>query len=281
MSEKKAIIVGAGPAGLTCATYLTRAGWKVDVFSGEEHSLSCLAEAPIVMNYPGFPNGINGLELLNLFVEQATLSGATIHSESVIVIDTNDKVAVDENNTIFNYDEVVVATGVKPRKFECKGIDKIPVHTCAICDGNLYKGCNVVVIGGGDTAISSALYLSNIASKVSVLVRKAHCRCTNKLALDALAKKDNVGIMYETTLESVTLNGDGKPILHLGKKDNYADVMLINVSAIFSCIGHDENKVPVLGNGKVWKCGDCVEEHRQVAIAVGSGAKAALEIIKS
>ena len=165
MSEK-AVIAGAGPAGLTCAIYLAQAGWQVDVFSGEEQSVSCLAEAPDVRNYPGFPTGISGFDLLEKFVEQAVNYGVKIHSEAISSIDTSFKTAIATDGSIVVYDEFIMASGVKQREFTCDGIENIPVHTCAVCDGGMYgKTDNIVVIGGGDTAVNSALYLSGIVGR--------------------------------------------------------------------------------------------------------------------
>ncbi len=249
------------------------------MYANEENTESSLLEASVVENYPGFPVGITGFSLLSKMSEQAERCGVRIHSEGIAKVLTNEKQVVDTCGNLCAYDAYVEAIGCKPRKFECDGIHNIPVHTCAICDGSIYNGRNVVVIGGGDTAVSSALYLSNIASKVFVLVRKSYCRCTNRFALNAIVEKPNVEIMYETTLGRVTLDDNGKTILHLQQKDNYSDVMLINVDAIFPCIGYDANVVEHIGDGKVWYCGDCVDAYKQVAIAVGSGARVALEII--
>jgi len=275
-------IAGAGPAGLTCAIYLARAGWKVDVYANDENTESSLVEADLVENYPGFPDGEQGFLLLNRMIKQAQKCGACIHPEGVAKVLTDERKVVDTVGNAYVYDEYVEAIGCKRREFECPGIDLLPVHTCAICDGTLYgKNDKVVVIGGGDTAISSALYLSNIVGQVTVLVRKPQCRCTNQLALNALVGKSNAEIMYETTLNTVTKDGLGKPILHIGKANYYADFMLLGISSVFVCIGSEPNTIEHIGNGKVWRCGDCVEEHKQIAIAVGSGAKTALDIIGS
>lgn len=280
MNENRAVIVGAGPAGLTCATYLARAGWQVDVYSGESTSLSCLAEAPLVMNYPGFPDGIDGLSLLELFTEQARKSGAVIHPESIVSIDTSSRTVTDDAGAVAGYDKVVVASGVKPRRFSCDGIERIPVHTCAICDGGMYgRDDAVVVIGGGDTAVNSALYLSGIVGKVLVVVRKSYFRATNRKAVYELAGRKNVTILHNRSIVAVSDDGRDVPKTHGVRRLKLDDGSEIEACAIFSCIGFDVNDIPVIGDGKVWSCGDCVETHRQIAVAVGSGAKTALDII--
>ena len=278
--SKKAVIAGAGPAGLACATYLAEAGWSVDVFSNEENTESCLAEASIVKNYPGFPNGIEGVELLGLFVEQAQNAGVAIHPEGIASVHSDDKYVIDTNGAMHPYYEYVEAVGCKRREYRCDGLELIPVHYCAVCDGGLYgKEDVVVVIGGGDTAISSALYLSNLVKMVVMVVRKPNCRFTNKKAFDELRSKRNVVIEYETQLHHVSSDGDGNPVLHLMHKNQHSDEMMVGAKGLFVCIGCESNVVEHVGNGRIWRCGDCSNDRKQVAIAVGDGARVAMDII--
>lgn len=278
--SKKAVIAGAGPAGLACATYLAEAGWSVDVFSNEENTESCLAEASIVKNYPGFPNGIEGVELLGLFVEQAQNAGVAIHPEGISSVHSDDKYVIDTNGAMHPYYEYVEAVGCKRREYRCDGLELIPVHYCAICDGGLYgKEDVVVVIGGGDTAISSALYLSNLVKMVVLVVRKPNCRFTNKKAFDELRSKRNVVIEYETQLHHVSSDGEGNPVLHLMHRNQHSDEMIVGAKGLFVCIGCESNVVEHVGNGRIWKCGDCSNDRKQVAIAVGDGARVAMDIM--
>ena len=278
--SKKAVIAGAGPAGLACATYLAEAGWSVDVLSNEENTESCLAEASIVKNYPGFPNGIEGVELLGLFVEQAQNAGVAIHPEGIASVHSDDKYVIDTNGTMHPYYEYVEAIGCKRREYRCDGLELIPVHYCAICDGGLYgKEDVVVVIGGGDTAISSALYLSNLVKMVVMVVRKPNCSFTNKKAFDELRSKRNVVIEYETQLHHVSSDGEGNPVLHLMHKNQHSDEMIVGAKGLFVCIGCESNVVEHVGNGRIWRCGDCSNDRKQVAIAVGDGARVAMDII--
>ena len=278
--SKKAVIAGAGPAGLACATYLAGAGWSVDVFSNEENTESCLAEASIVKNYPGFPNGIEGVELLGLFVEQAQNAGVAIHPEGIASVHSDDKYVIDTNGAMHPYYEYVEAVGCKRREYRCDGLELIPVHYCAVCDGGLYgKEDVVVVIGGGDTAISSALYLSNLVKMVVMIVRKPNCRFTNKKAFDELRSKRNVVIEYETQLHHVSSDGEGNPVLHLMHKNQHSDEMMVGAKGLFVCIGCESNVVEHVGNGRIWKCGDCSNDRKQVAIAVGDGARVAMDIM--
>lgn len=278
--SKKAVIAGAGPAGLTCSLYLARAGWDVTVLSDEESTESCLVEANIVQNYPGFPDGISGMELLELFRSQAEGAGVTMRPEGASKVLTDERVVVCTDGSKLEYDEYVEAVGCTRREFMCTGLNKVRTHYCAVCDGSLYgKDDHVLVIGGGDTAVSSALYLSGIAGRVTMIVRKSSCRATNRMALEELSSKGNVVIMYETQLYCVsTENRDSNPVLHLacGRRP---DVLLTDVKGVFVCIGHDVNSVEHVGNGRTWKCGDCSNNKKQVAIAVGDGAGVAMDII--
>ena len=278
--SKKAVIAGAGPAGLACATYLAEAGWSVDVFSNEENTESCLAEASIVKNYPGFPSGIEGVELLGLFVEQAQNAGVAIHPEGISSVHSDDKYVIDTNGAMHPYYEYVEAVGCKRREYRCDGLELIPVHYCAVCDGGPYgKEDVVVVIGGGDTAISSALYLSNLVKMVVMVVRKPNCRFTNKKAFDELRSKRNVVIEYETQLHHVSSDGEGNPVLHLMHKNQHSDEMMVGAKGLFVCIGCESNVVEHVGNGRIWRCGDCSNDRKQVAIAVGDGARVAMDIM--
>ena len=275
--SKRAVIAGAGPAGLTCATYLAEAGWSVDVFSNEESTGSCLADASIVRNYPGFPNGIEGMELLGLFVEQAQNAGAVIHPEGIARVHSDDRCVTDTNGATHPY---VEAVGCRRREYRCDGIELIPVHYCAVCDGGLYgKDDVVVVIGGGDTAISSALYLSNLARKVVMMVRKPNCRFTNRKAFDELCSKDNVIIKYDTQLRCVSSDSEGHPVLHLAHKNQSSDETMAGARGLFICIGCEANVVEHVGKGRIWRCGDCSNDKKQVAVAVGDGAGVAMDII--
>ena len=278
--SKRAVIAGAGPAGLTCATYLAEAGWSVDVFSNEESTGSCLADASIVRNYPGFPNGIEGMELLGLFVEQAQNAGAVIHPEGIVRVHSDDRCVIDTSWATHPYDEYVEAVGCRRREYRCDGIELIPVHYCAVCDGGLYgKDDVVVVIGGGDTAISSALYLSNLARKVVMMVRKPNCRFTNRKAFDELCSKDNVIIKYDTQLRCVSSDSEGHPVLHLAHKNQSSDETMAGARGLFICIGCEANVVEHVGKGRIWRCGDCSNDKKQVAVAVGDGAGVAMDII--
>ena len=292
---KKVVIAGAGPAGLTCAIYLARAGYEVEVFTDELNSMGSLQNAKEVNNYPGFPDGIGGLDLQMKMREQAEKNGVLFHEEGIAKVFTETKTVMDSEGKEHKYDEYVEAIGLKHKKYECKGIENIPVHYCAICDADLCIGQKVAVIGGGDTAVSSALYLCDKAESVTMLVRKPNCRITNQTAFDELRKRGNFRVMYTTELREVTLDGNGKPVLHLEDTSKSQTVVLTSyppqyktepymiklpdVTHLFVCIGSSVNQIAHYGEEGIWKCGDNTERHKQVAVAVGSGANVALDII--
>lgn len=283
---RKILIAGAGASGLTCAIYLARAGYDVEVFTDEEESVSCLAEAPLVMNYPGFPNGISGYELLELFSKQAEMNGVKFNSNGIKNVECDKNIAHDKHGNSYHYNEFVMATGVKPRDYVCEGIGMVPVHTCAVCDGNIYgKDDRVAVIGGGDTAISSAQYLSEIVGEVHVIVRKDHLRATNLKVYDELLQKKSVFIHYNSMVSKVECNHDNNGQSSTKKcfvlLDGWNHSIANGINAIFSCIGYDVNEIKTSGDRSIWKCGDCIEERHQISVAVGSGAKIALQIIES
>ena len=291
---KKVVIAGAGPAGLTCAIYLARAGYDVDVFTDEINSLGSLQNAKEINNYPGFPDGIGGLDLQMKMVEQAEKNGVKFHEAGITKVITDMKTAVDSYGKEHKYDEYVEAIGLKHKEYECKGIENIPVHYCAVCDADLCVGQDVAIIGGGDTAVSSALYLCDKAKSVNMVVRKSNVRITNQKAFEELRKKPNFHLWTNTTLEKVSLDDKGKPLLHLEVKHPLGPVVLtiippihvpevetkfVQTDHLFVCIGFTVNEIKHVGEGEIWKCGDNTERHHQVAVAVGSGANVALDII--
>lgn len=281
MAEKgKIVVAGAGIAGLTCALYLSRAGFGVDVYSNECETMSCLEEAPLVENFPGFPDGISGSELLYRVVDQAVRNGVSIYPQGIVSVDSEKKVCIDTDGRKISYDEFVMATGVSHKKFTCPGSELAVIHQCAVCDGGLYgENDTLAVIGGGDSAIGDALYLSSLVRKVYVLIRRDVLRVTNKFVYDRLVATENVDVMKSTSITRIRRNDDvdGAYVLELNNGKSELDV-----NGIFSCIGFDVNSIPISGNGRTWRCGDCRSgATRQAVVAAGNGAEVALSIINS
>lgn len=281
MQERRAVIAGGGPAGLTCGTYLARAGWSVSLFTDEERSVSCLSEAPLVENFPGFPDPIPGAELLERMSEQASRHGVDIRGEGISLVDRDRSVATDTSGTEWVFDAFVKAVGTVPRKFSCRTEPEnasVLLHTCAVCDGGLYgKSDSVAVIGAGDTAFGDALYLSGIAGEVHLIARRDVFRTTNRKVAEAFKSRENCFVHVNSTVTCVRKNGERDYELVINGGES-----CVHASGIFACIGFDENDIESVGNANpnVFGCGDCVPgAARQAVIAAASGAETALKII--
>ena len=284
MEKKTIVIAGAGPAGLTCAMYLARAGHEVKVYSNEEQTMSCLDEATEIENYPGFPDGIAGSELLAKMREHAEKAGAEILPQGINLIESERDSCFDTDGNQIRYDHFVMAVGVTHREWTCPGCDPAAVHRCAVCDGGLFtKDDTLAVIGGGDTAMGDALYLSSIVGKVYVLIRRDVLRVTTMTVYDRLQAQDNVEIMKSTYVTGMTknpsepgraqswtleLNGGAKPSL--------------SVNGVFACIGSQYNYIEGYHlrqnapdyNHNLWRIGDCkTGARRQVISAAADGAE--------
>ncbi len=276
-SKKTAVVAGAGPAGLTCALYLSRAGFETTVYTDEERSLSQLAMTERIENYPGFPHGVDAVSLLDLMNEQAACYGTGYDPAGVDSIDADLHAAKLSTGKEVRADAFVIAVGAEPAVFSFPGSDRIGIHTCAVCDGSLYAGLDTAVIGGGDTAFGDALYLAGICRRVTMLIRRDVARVSNDIALNAAMGKENIDIRWKTQISSIEVADDRRIMLHLDNGDSP-----LTVDGVFSCIGVKPRSIAVTGekNGVVWECGDCrPNAARQVSCAVGDGARTALEII--
>ena len=181
MSHHQLIIIGSGPAGYTAALYASRGNLAPVCFSGYEAG-GQLMNTTDVENYPGFPSGIQGPELMKLFQQQAERFGTTVISKDVTKVDFKQrpfKIWVEKDS--YTADAVIVATGAKPKLLGAKGEKEFMgrgVSTCATCDGAFFKNQVVGIVGGGDTAAEEALYLSRLASKVIVIHRRTDFRAS-------------------------------------------------------------------------------------------------------
>ena len=279
--KKQAIIAGGGPAGLTCAIYLARAGWNVTVFINEEGTVSSLEEAPCIENFPGFPEPLTGAELLDRMTQQALNNGVLMIGNGIQRIDGDEQVAVDTGGSSWHFDAFVEAVGTTPRRFEFRSEPEgaaIPIHTCAVCDGGLFRGTDsVMVIGAGDTAFTNALYLSGIVGRVYLAARRDKFRATNLAAVEEFKKRPNSSILVNAVVTAIRDEGNGEYTAEINNGEEH-----VRVNGFFSCIGYDENDIPLKGtNKRVFSCGDCVAgSEKQAVIAAASGAEAALDIIR-
>lgn len=280
-------IVGSGPAGLSAALYTLRAGFPTTLFGGPvEGGLVTTTET--VDNYLGLP-GVGGVELSGIFLKHAESLGAELVHRTVATIEktSEDFRILTTEEEVFHFDALIFAAGSVPRKLGIPGEDFSGVSWCATCDGAFFKGDPVAVVGGGEAAVEEALYLSSLASSVTVLLRGEKFRATQP-AVNNLLSRSNVKARYGVAVESII--GDGQVD---GLK--LSDGSELPVYGLFEAIGqvpqsHTAQKHTVLfENGYVHRektegffaAGDIRNpEHRQIAVAVGDGARAAMDAIK-
>ena len=288
-------IIGAGPAGMSCAIYLLRAGISCVLFEGEAPG-GTLNKISKIENYPGYTD-LSGSTLAFKMYSQVEALSVLIKNEKVINIkNTDSKPNIITSGGSYDASYVVIATGRVPRRLEIKGSDKYEgrgISYCTLCDGALYKNKNVAIIGGGNSAMASAKYLSDIASKVYIINRSDTLRAT-KTEQDIVKCKKNIDILYNKKIESFI---DDNGILK-GIKLN--DETELEVDGIFVCIGQELNnffyeelkiksdKLGILTDNKmktsspnVYAVGDSVSKDvYQVVTAVSEGAIAASDIIR-
>lgn len=199
-------IVGAGPAGLTAAIYTARAGLSTMVFEpllvgGQLTSIDELE------NYPGFPEGVNGFDMAMRMKEQAERFGAALATEEVTGISGQPSSGYVVETTSGRHDArtVILATGAKPRKLDVPGVLGLEgkgVSYCATCDGNLFRGQDVVVNGGGDTACADALYLANVCTTVHLVHRRDEFRA-HQAYVDRIMRAENVKVHWHSVVSGV------------------------------------------------------------------------------
>ncbi len=302
MSEKvSCLIVGSGPAGYTAAIYASRAGLKPLLYQGIQPG-GQLTITTEVENYPGYPDGIQGPEMMVHFEKQAARMGADIRYGLATKVDFNGpihKVLIDDEKWI-EADSVIIATGASAKWLGLESEQRLNgygVSACAVCDGFFFRGKEVAIVGAGDTACEEALYLSKICSTVHMIVRKGvDGMRASKVMQNRVISTSNIITYWHS--ETVEVLGDTK--VH-GVKIRNTDSGLeteIPVSAFFVAIGHQPNSdifkdwitmdeagyiQTIAGSSKtniagVFACGDVQDKiYRQAVTAAGSGCMAALD----
>jgi thioredoxin reductase (NADPH) len=306
MSEQQEIehvnclIIGSGPAGYTAAIYAARADLKPVMYTGMEMG-GQLTQTTDVDNFPGYPDGIMGPEMMEDFRKQAERFGTQIRFGYVSSVDFSQlphKVVVDEVKTI-TADTVIIATGATakwlglPSEQQYNGFG---VSACAVCDGFFFKGQDVAIVGAGDTAAEEATYLAKLCKKVYMLVRRDEFRAS-KAMVHRVLNTPNIEVIYNT--ETTEIIGNGKNVTGVKVFNHKTEqASTLAVEGFFVAIGHKPNtdifkgwldmdetgylkttpgtsKTNVEG---VFACGD-VQDHyyRQAVTAAGSGCMAALD----
>ena len=294
------LIIGSGPAGYTAAIYAARADLKPVMYTGMEMG-GQLTQTTDVDNFPGYPNGIMGPEMMEDFRKQAERFGTQIRFGYVSSVDFSSlphKVVVDENKTI-TADTVIIATGATakwlglPSEQQYNGFG---VSACAVCDGFFFKGQDVAIVGAGDTAAEEATYLAKLCKKVYMLVRRDEFRAS-KAMVHRVLNTPNIEVIYNS--EAIEVLGNGKNVTGLKVMNNKTNAeSTLDVEGFFVAIGHKPNTdifkgsltmdetgylKTIPGTSKtniegVFACGD-VQDHyyRQAVTAAGSGCMAALD----
>lgn len=302
MEQVKTLIIGSGPAGYTAAIYAGRADLKPVLYSGIQPG-GQLTTTTIVENFPGYPNGVDGNQMMMDLKEQASRFGADIRDGSISKVDFSKRPyhIVDERGNEILADTVIIATGASAKYLGLADEEKYRgqgVSACATCDGFFYRKRTVAVVGGGDTACEEAMYLAGLAKKVYMIVRKPYLRAA-EIMQQRVKEKENIEILFETN--TLGLFGEnGVEGAHLVKRKGESDEeeFDIAIDGFFLAIGHKPNTelfkdyidldeqgfvkvIPGTASTNipgVFAAGDVADPvYRQGIVAAGSGAKAAIE----
>ncbi len=238
---ERVIIIGSGPAGLTAAIYAARANLAPLVLAGGMYGGQLMLTTE-VENYPGFPQGIMGPDLMIAFREQAERFGARIENVDATSVDFSGRpLVVRTVEQEYQAKSVIVATGASARWLNIPGEEKMRgrgVSTCATCDGAFFKGKHIVVVGGGDSAMEEALFLTRFGHKVTVVHRRDTLRASKIMADRALAHS-KIEFIWNTAVDSV-LGDETMTGLHL-RNLNDDSRFTFHADALFIAIGHDPN----------------------------------------
>lgn len=304
MNEEKVkvLIIGSGPAGYTAGIYASRANLSPVIYEGNQPG-GQLTQTTEIENFPGYPEGIQGPAMMEEFRRQAERFGAKIISKTVAEVDFSERPfkVKDEDGNVVLADTVIISTGASARYLGLPDEDKyrgMGVSACATCDGFFYRKKNVAVVGGGDTACEEALYLSTLAKKVYLIVRKNYLRASEVMQ-KRVRDRENIEILFNCN--TIGLFGDevveGARILE-GKGTDNEQQFDIEIDGFFLAIGHTPNtgifrgqidldsegyiivKAPSTATNVpgVFAAGDCADPtYRQAIAAAGTGCRAALD----
>ena len=293
------IIIGSGPAGYTAAVYAARAKLKPLVFAGSVSAGGALMQTTEVENFPGFPDGVMGPDLMDNFQKQAERFGAELVFDDVVSVDltATPKVVRTESGT-FTAKAVIVATGSKYKELVVPGEKELSGHGvswCATCDGFFFREQDIAVIGGGDSAIEEATFLTRFAKSVTLVHRRSELRAS-KIMQDRAFANPKIKFLWDSEVAEVV--GDTKVTGLRVKNVVSGDESVIPVGGVFVAIGHSprselfagqldidpEGYLKVEGRSTrtnidgVFACGDVVDHtYRQAITAAGTGCSAAID----
>ena len=298
--NRKVIIIGSGPAGLTAALYTARANLNPLVFEGNQPG-GQLTITTDVENYPGFPEGIMGPELMEKFRTQATRFGAECHFKHVTKVDFNTRpFKVWVGNDTFTSDSIIIATGASAKMLGLESEKELMgygVSACATCDGFFFKDKKVLIVGGGDTAMEEATYLTKFASEVKIVHRRDEFRAS-KIMVERAMNNDKISVIWNSSIKEIM--GSKENGVHGVLLENSKDKSTVEekCDGVFMAIGHKPNTdlfADILDSDNtgylitkegstatnidgVYACGD-VQDHiyRQAVTAAGSGCMSAID----
>jgi thioredoxin reductase (NADPH) len=293
------IIIGSGPAGYTAAVYAARAKMRPLLFEGSVTAGGALMQTTDVENFPGFPDGIVGPDLMDNLRKQAERFGAELVADDVTSVElrARPKVVRTESGT-FYAKSVIIATGSAYKKLDVLGEDKLSGHGvswCATCDGFFFREQDIAVIGGGDSALEEATFLTRFAKSVTLIHRRGALRAS-KIMQDRAFANPKINFLWDSVVEEMV--GDGKLTGVRVRNTRSGEESLVPVTGAFIAIGHDprselfteelatdpdgyllvESPTTRTAIDGVFACGDVVDRiYQQAVTAAGSGCAAAID----
>lgn len=298
--EFNVVIIGSGPAGLTAALYAARADLEPIIFEGPEPG-GQLMQTTDVENYPGYPEGVMGPKMMEDFRKQATRFGADCRYGYVTNIDFEKrpyKITVDEKTTVYA-STIIISTGASAMWLDLPSEQRLRgkgVSACATCDGAFFRNEHVAIVGGGDTAMEEALFLTKFASKVTVIHRRDELRASKAMQNRAFENK-KIEFLWDTELEEVLGENVVQGLRVKNRKSGEVSV-LEDITGLFLAIGHKPNtdlfkgvlemddvgylktkgQSTETGLPGIFACGDAMDPvYRQAVTAAGTGCRAALD----
>lgn len=304
MAEERTrvLIIGSGPAGYTAGIYASRANLSPVIYEGNQPG-GQLTQTTEVENFPGYPEGVQGPEMMDHIRQQALRFGAEIKSKVITKVDFSNRPfrCEDESGDVVFAESVIIATGASAKYLGLADEEKyrgLGVSACATCDGFFYRKKDVAVVGGGDTACEEAIYLSTLCRKVYLIVRKDYLRASEVMR-KRVADKENIEILFNCNTSGL-FGEDGVEgahiVRHVGTdKEERFDIA---IDGFFLAIGHHPNtevfrgQIEVDAEGYikteghttrtnvdgVFAAGDCADpRYRQAIVAAGTGCRAALD----